>query len=366
MNFLSTLSNDVINLIKDLNSHGVNVCIVGGAVRDYFQNKKSYDLDFEIRNETLNLKDFFHRYSLKVKILPYEIYQFDFGEYNLEFSIPRVEIKKEGDNSHHYFDCLLDSKFTYEESFKRRDLTINAIGIELDALNNNETIIDPYNGRFDLNNQMLREVSDDFFADNVRLLRLVRMELKLNFHIAETLLEKLHLFDLSNLSLFHLKSEIVKSQNASLFIYRLKELCSDKNISISRDLNILFDLPLALDKKSVDDLYIDLILHADTQSVLKFAGIFSYSHNEAISLVNYFQVYNELRSKIDQSVELEYERDAKNLKIYFEKSNLREKLKLIELYDQFRFNAIKIDKELIDATPLEERSFLKIKEFFNW
>ena len=62
----------------------------------------------------------------------------------------------------------------------RRDLTINAIGYNLCS---SETI-DPFGGVIDLNNRILQKISDDFYRDPVRALRLIRFKLLLNFDIS--------------------------------------------------------------------------------------------------------------------------------------------------------------------------------------
>ena len=59
---------------------------------------------------------------------------------------------------------------TLEEDLARRDLTINAIAQAEDG-----TLIDPYGGRRDIRDRVLRHVSDAFVEDPVRLLRLARL-----------------------------------------------------------------------------------------------------------------------------------------------------------------------------------------------
>ena len=58
---------------------------------------------------------------------------------------------------------------TLEEDLRRRDLTVNAMAQDEDG-----TIIDPYGGRLDLADRVLRHVSDSFAEDPVRILRLAR------------------------------------------------------------------------------------------------------------------------------------------------------------------------------------------------
>ncbi len=58
---------------------------------------------------------------------------------------------------------------TLEEDLKRRDLTINAMAIAADG-----QLIDPYGGRQDLENRLLRHISPAFCEDPVRVLRVAR------------------------------------------------------------------------------------------------------------------------------------------------------------------------------------------------
>ncbi len=58
---------------------------------------------------------------------------------------------------------------TLEEDLLRRDLTINAI-----AQDSNGNLIDPFNGEADLQQGLLRHVSDAFREDPVRILRIAR------------------------------------------------------------------------------------------------------------------------------------------------------------------------------------------------
>ena len=67
------------------------------------------------------------------------------------------------------FEFRADPGITLEEDLLRRDLTINAMAEDEDG-----TLIDPYGGRLDLENKVLRHVSPAFAEDPVRILRLAR------------------------------------------------------------------------------------------------------------------------------------------------------------------------------------------------
>ena len=72
---------------------------------------------------------------------------------------------------------------TLEADLQRRDLTINAIARDDDG-----EILDPYNGRDDLENRLLRHVSSAFSEDPLRVLRVARFAARyahLGFRIAD-------------------------------------------------------------------------------------------------------------------------------------------------------------------------------------
>ncbi|MDF4849932.1 multifunctional CCA tRNA nucleotidyl transferase/2'3'-cyclic phosphodiesterase/2'nucleotidase/phosphatase, partial [Vibrio parahaemolyticus] len=98
-----------------------------------------------------------------------------------EYALARTE-RKSG-SGYTGFECFFDQNVTLEEDLIRRDLTINAMAMESDG-----TIHDPYGGQQDLNDKLLRHVSDAFIEDPLRVLRVARFAAKLadlNFTVAD-------------------------------------------------------------------------------------------------------------------------------------------------------------------------------------
>jgi len=84
-----------------------------------------------------------------------------------EYALARTE-RKTAPGYHGFdFDCSPD--VTIEEDLERRDLTINAIAKDADG-----QLIDPWGGVADIENRVLRHVSDAFAEDPVRILRVAR------------------------------------------------------------------------------------------------------------------------------------------------------------------------------------------------
>lgn len=107
-----------------------------------------------------------------------------------EYALARTE-RKQG-RGYKGFEIHTSPEVTLEEDLLRRDLTINAM-----AKNDAGEIIDPYGGQQDLENKILRHVSDAFAEDPLRVLRVARFAAKLHslgFKIAhETLLLMRHI-----------------------------------------------------------------------------------------------------------------------------------------------------------------------------
>jgi tRNA nucleotidyltransferase (CCA-adding enzyme) len=97
-----------------------------------------------------------------------------------EYALARTERK----SGHGYggFTFYTASNVTLIEDLQRRDLTINAIAEDSEG-----RLIDPYNGQRDLDDKILRHVSDAFLEDPLRVLRTARFAARyhhLGFSIA--------------------------------------------------------------------------------------------------------------------------------------------------------------------------------------
>ncbi|MDJ0710058.1 MAG: multifunctional CCA addition/repair protein [Woeseiaceae bacterium] len=84
-----------------------------------------------------------------------------------EYALARTERKTAPGYHGFEFDC--SPEVTIEEDLERRDLTINALAKDADG-----NLIDPWGGLRDLEDKLLRHVSDAFIEDPVRILRVAR------------------------------------------------------------------------------------------------------------------------------------------------------------------------------------------------
>ena len=92
-----------------------------------------------------------------------------------EYALARTERKTA--KGYKGFSFYTAHDVTIEQDLARRDLTINAMAVDDDG-----SIIDPYGGQQDLNNRVLRHVTDAFAEDPVRVLRVARFHARLSSH----------------------------------------------------------------------------------------------------------------------------------------------------------------------------------------
>jgi len=153
--------------------------LVGGAVRDSLLGLPIRDKDWVVVGSNARLMK--EQGYLQVgKGFPVFIHP----ETKQEYALARTERKVGVGYLGFEFDA---SEFvTLEQDLLRRDLTINAIAESSDG-----QIIDPYNGRQDIKDKVLRHVSPAFVEDPLRVLRVAKFAArfaKLGFTVApETL-----------------------------------------------------------------------------------------------------------------------------------------------------------------------------------
>jgi tRNA nucleotidyltransferase (CCA-adding enzyme) len=140
---------------------------VGGAVRDELLGLPVTDRDYVVVGATPDAME-----NLGYRQVGRDFPVFLHPETNEEYALARVE-RKTG-VGHTAFSVDASADVTLEDDLLRRDLTINAI-----ARDQQGTIVDPYGGCADLDNRVLRHVSDAFAEDPLRVLRVARFAARL-------------------------------------------------------------------------------------------------------------------------------------------------------------------------------------------
>ena len=147
-------------------SNGINVYLVGGCIRDFILGKENFDKDIIADCENVSL----YAQNLANAI------DATFITLDEENKIYRLVLK----DKINYIDvAAIIGKNIYED-LKRRDFTINSIAANL----HNLEILDINNGISDLQNRIIRSISDKNLNDDpLRLLRAYRFQANLGFVI---------------------------------------------------------------------------------------------------------------------------------------------------------------------------------------
>lgn len=173
----SNFPEKVVELARAVRSRGGRALLVGGCVRDFLRGKEAKDWDVEVYGlEPSALREALETFG-RVDAVGEAFTVYKLG-HDLDVSVPRRE--RNTGRGHRAFEIAGDPSMTIEEAARRRDFTINAI--LQDPLTGE--IIDPYNGRTDIENKILRAVSSETFAeDSLRVLRAAQFAARFEFDV---------------------------------------------------------------------------------------------------------------------------------------------------------------------------------------
>jgi tRNA nucleotidyltransferase (CCA-adding enzyme) len=168
----------VLELARVIQSHGGRAMLVGGCVRDELMGVEPKDWDLEVYGiESAKLREILEEFG-EVVVVGEAFAVYKLGN-DLDVSIPRRE-RKTG-RGHRGFAIEGDPGMSFEEASSRRDFTINAI--LKDPLMGE--IVDPFDGKSDIEKKIIRHVSEDTFAeDSLRVLRAAQFAARFEFDVA--------------------------------------------------------------------------------------------------------------------------------------------------------------------------------------
>ncbi len=140
----------------------MKIYLVGGAVRDKLLGEQSFDKDYVVvgGSEAEMLSQGFNKVGKDFPV-------FLHPQTQEEYALARVE--KKVAPGYDGFTTIANKDVTLAEDLKRRDLTLNAM-----AMDENGKLYDPFNGKADIENKVLRHVSSAFIEDPLRVLRVAR------------------------------------------------------------------------------------------------------------------------------------------------------------------------------------------------
>ena len=233
------IPNKVLEIARAIRESGGRALLVGGCVRDALMGSRPKDWDLEVYGvQPTRLREVLEEFgNVNVVGEAFSVYKLS---NEIDVSVPRRD-RKTG-RGHRGFVIEGDPEMSPEEAAKRRDFTINAI--MQDPLT--AEVIDPYQGKVDLANKILRAVSSDSFAeDSLRVLRAAQFAARFKFTISPETVALCRHIDLTDLPAERIWGEIEKlllrAQRPSLGFKYLHELGALNQLF--PELTALIDVP---------------------------------------------------------------------------------------------------------------------------
>lgn len=290
----------VFNTLFFLWQEGREFRVVGGVVRDYLLTQrwgKDWDVELscaidgfastwqqELPRTARNLEQRIKEsgYSCETKILNFSILRIRVEDFELEITLPRIEIYN--DERDHYghsdFEVHFDGGLDIASAFRRRDFTVNAIALVVDFSQTKEGqlgLSDPFGGLTDLKKMQLKACDKkSFYFDPVRFLRMIRFGLKMNFSWRENF--EISKFRLDKLTHFYVLREAQKSDHPDFFKDFFK-IVSESHLELPASIKILSPFVyLTSPFQSVKQGLVDILASSD-RTGLSFQRIEKLAHH---------------------------------------------------------------------------------------
>lgn len=208
-------------------SHGYNLYLVGGTVRDYLLGKELTDMDAVTDATPIEVVAFLANVDTTFAQLGSLKYKTPDG---IKFDITTLREESA------YLDSRHPSQITFVKDlaidYKRRDFTINAM-----YMDSNLNIIDYCNGQKDLANRILRMVGDPdkrLKEDPLRILRAIRFYLVFNLEFDKKLKEAMtdRFYLLNNITDAKIRQELDKiGLHDDIDVYKKKDIFEQFDIA---------------------------------------------------------------------------------------------------------------------------------------
>jgi tRNA nucleotidyltransferase (CCA-adding enzyme) len=249
----------VCKLAQAMRDEGGRALLVGGCVRDELMGRQPKDWDLEVYEVApARLREILDRFG-SVNVVGETFTVYKLGPH-LDVSIPRRE-QKTG-RGHRAFFIEGDPSMSIAQATARRDFTVNAI--LQDPLT--QEVVDPFQGRIDLDQKLLRAVSlKTFSEDSLRVLRAAQFAARFEFDIETQTVELCRSIDLSDLPAERIWGEIEKllmrAMRPSIGLKWLRELRVVDQLF--PELKALIDVPQEPDWHPEGDVWIHTLLAVD-------------------------------------------------------------------------------------------------------
>jgi len=165
----------------------MKVFVIGGWVRDRILQREDGNKEFDIVSDKDGIK-LAKKVAEKLQIKKVTIYK-NFGTAAIKYKNITVEFNGARKESYHISSRNPKvEKGSIEDDQKRRDFTINAMGVSLNKKTFGD-FIDPFNGIQDIQNKIIKtplSPEKTYIDDPLRMMRAIRFATILGFNIEET------------------------------------------------------------------------------------------------------------------------------------------------------------------------------------
>lgn len=271
----------VASIIKDIDMARGRALLVGGAVRDLMLNQPVKDVDIEVHDLSLNdLERILKKYGL-VSLVGKVYGVLRLHGLDVDWSVPRT------DTAGRKPKVIIDPHMGFKDAFARRDLTINAMGIDLKTYE----IIDPFKGMNDLKKGLLRAPdAKKFVEDPLRFFRVMQFIGRFGMHPDKTLNKLCKSMDLKKVSIERIDEEfrklLLKSQKPSLAFEWLA--------SIGRLKDVLPELAATVGVKQNPDWHPEGDVFEHTMQTIDAAADMKFENDENKLLIMYAALCHDL------------------------------------------------------------------------
>jgi tRNA nucleotidyltransferase (CCA-adding enzyme) len=210
------------------------VYLVGGTVRDILLGERNFDVDVVVEGDAIALARAVAQ-KLDGRVRAHK----KFGTAVLLYGDDeRLDLVTARSETYHAPAALPTvAPGTIQEDLRRRDFTINAMAVSLKGENLGE-LVDPFEGRSDLEAARIRVLHDRSFIDDpTRILRAIRYEDRYGFRmdehtaeLARTCIATGHVGDLSGARLRDELIALLEEGDVSHAIPRLAEFGAEKEV----------------------------------------------------------------------------------------------------------------------------------------
>ncbi len=171
-----------VNTVQHIaRSHGMNIYLTGGAIRDILTGFPIRDLDFTVQGNPLELQHEIEKSGGIVDMVDPVFYVIHaiFQGTRAEIGMARAEVfDKPGKPP-------LVTPATINEDLRRRDFTFNAMALSLND-GSRGLLLDPFNGAADIEARLIRVLhSYAFLEDPSRLIRASRFATRFGWELEE-------------------------------------------------------------------------------------------------------------------------------------------------------------------------------------